>query len=399
MNILVVNCGSSSQNFKLYQVEEPGVNRVVAYGKARNVATATREHARIDWFCNGESHSKEIDLPSHQSAAREIIRIIYQSAITIDAIGHRFVHGGTWLTETTLVTPESIKILEKCLPLAPIHNPNSYDVLQVYREEMPQVPQYVVFDTAFHSRLPEEARQYALPQTLAEQYGFRKYGFHGLSYQYVSQKAAELLGIPLNEVKLIMCHLGTGGSSVAAFKDGHTVDTSMGYSPLPGLVMSTRSGDLDPEIVLQLVKLGYSADRISRILNNESGLIGLSGYSSNLAEIIEAAERGNERCRIAYEVYTNRLKTYIGGYFWQMNGADALIFTDEIGTHSWQLREKVCGNVEQLGVRLDPDANQNAKVDQPQFIHAEDSRVKIISMPTDEEQVILNEVVKALSTK
>lgn len=399
MNILVINCGSSSQNFKVYRVEKPGLNRVIAYGKARNVATTTREHARIDWVMNGESPTKEIDLPSHQSAAREIIKIIDEGGIIIDAIGHRFVHGGTWLTETTLVTTESIKILEKCLPLAPIHNPNSYHVLQVYREHMPQVPEYVVFDTAFHSLLPEEARQYALPQALAEHYGFQKYGFHGLSYQYVSQKAAEFLGIHLNNVKLIMCHLGTGGSSVAAFKDGHTIDTSMGYSPLPGLVMSTRSGDLDPEIVLQLIKLGYSADRISQILNNESGLIGLSGYSSNLAEIIQAAERGNERCRIAYEVYANRLKTYIGGYFWQMNGADALIFTDDIGTHSWKLREKVCGNVQQLGIRLDLDANRNAKADQPQILNAQDSGVKIISMPTDEEQVILKEVVNALSAK
>lgn len=201
------------------------------------------------------------------------------------------------------------------------------------------------------------------------------------------------MGIPLDEVKLIMCHLGMGGSSVAAFKNGHTVDTSMGYSPLPGLVMSTRCGDLDPEIVLELVRRGYTADEISQILNNQSGLIGLSGYSSNLSEIIEAAEVGNVRCELAVEVYANRLKHYIGAYFWQMNGADAIVFTDEVGTHCSKLRDKVCGDAGNLGVHLDVTANAAARTDQPQFIHASDSKVKILSIPTDEEQVILEEVL------
>src|SRR5512133_1031213 len=238
MNILVVNCGSSSQNFKVYHVGERGDRQIILYGKARNVATSTRGGGRIEWQVNGQTHFKDVDLPSHEQAARECIQILQQTRITVDAIGHRFVHGGTWLTETTLVTEESLRVLEKCLPLAPIHNPNSLNVVQVYRDETPQVPQYVVFDTQFHAHLPEAARRYALPQALVERFGFRKYGFHGLSYQFISAKAAELLGIPLNEVKLIMCHLGTGGSSVAAFKNGHTVETSMGYSPLPGLVMS-----------------------------------------------------------------------------------------------------------------------------------------------------------------
>lgn len=394
MNILVVNCGSSSQNFKVYHASESGETEDILFGKAHNVATATRGGGRIEWQANGKMQVKDINLPTHQHAARECIHILQQNSVNIDAIGHRFVHGGTWLTETTLVTEESLKMLEKCLHLAPIHNPNSLSVVQVYRDEYPQVPQFVVFDTQFHADLPEAARRYALPQDLVDRFGFLKYGFHGLSYQFVSSKAAELLGIPLDDVKLIMCHLGTGGSSVAAFKNGHTMNTSMGYSPLPGLVMSTRCGDLDPEIVLELMRQGYTVDDVSQILNTQSGLIGLSGYSSNLPEIIEAAGAGNPRCEMAVEVYANRLKHYIGAYFWQMNGADAIVFTDEVGTHCSKLREKVCGDVSQLGVILDASANAVAKTDQPQFLHANNSKIKIISMPTDEEKVILEEVRK-----
>jgi acetate kinase len=287
-------------------------------------------------------------------------------------------------------------LLEKCLPLAPIHNPNSYSVVKVYTQAFPAVPQFLVFDTSFHARMPEAARQYALPYALAEQCGFQKYGFHGLSYQYVSARAAELLGIPVAKIKLIMCHLGTGGSSVASFEDGNSIETSMGYSPLPGLVMSTRCGDLDPEIVLELARQGRTIDEIETLLNNQSGLIGLTGYSSNLAEIIDAAERGNERCRIAYEVYANRLNNYIGGYYWQMNGADAIIFTDEVGTRCWQLREKVCGSVENLGIKLDRKVNREANPDQEQFLNSPDSITKILSMSTNEESIILQEVMKAL---
>jgi acetate kinase len=397
MNILVINCGSSSLSFRIYSVDKTNEVQTIASGKVRNVGTLTREKPHIDYMVNGESHSVEMDLQTHSQAARECLNIIQQNHNAIDAIGHRFVHGGKWLTQTTRVSIESQQLLIKCLPLAPIHNPNSYSAVQVVSEELPGVPQFLVFDTAFHANMPESARLYALPGELADQYGFRKYGFHGLSYQYISTRAASLLGIPIDKVKLIMCHLGTGGSSVTAYMEGHTVDTSMGYSPLPGLVMSTRCGDLDPEIVLELMRQGRSAEEINTLLNNKSGLIGLSGYSSNLVEIIAAAEQGNERCRIAYEVYTNRLKNYIGGYYWQMNGADAIIFTDDVGTHCWQLREKVCGGVDQLGVRLDKEANRTARSDQVQYINAADSQVKITSMPTDEESIILHEVIQAMN--
>jgi acetate kinase len=241
-----------------------------------------------------------------------------------------------------------------------------------------------------------EAREYALPRDLANQYGLRKWGFHGLSYQYVSGRAAAQLNKPIHNVKLIMCHLGTGGSSACAFEHGHSVETSMGYSPLTGLVMSTRCGDVDAEVALELVRQGMTAGEVSYILNNESGLIGLSGYSSNLAEIMEAAEAGNEQCRIAYEVYANRLKHYLGAYTWLLNGADAIVFTDDIGVSSWKLREKVCGNVTNLGVLLDTEVNRSAPSDRATFINHPDSRTKILVIPTDEERVILEEVMNSL---
>ena len=396
MNVLIFNCGSSSQVFKVYQVEDEHSFKVIAAGKAKNVATQTRAAPQIDWKIGELSGVEKVELTSHRQAAEENLHLLSRHAIQIDAVGHRFVHGGEYFTRTALLTPENLETLKKCFPLAPLHNPNSYSVIEVCAARLTGVPQFAVFDTAFHAQMPQEAVRYAIPRELAQKYGFRKYGFHGLSYSYVSSRAAEWLGKPLSNVRLIMCHLGTGGSSVAAFEQGHSVETSMGYSPLAGLVMSARSGDIDPEIILELIRLGYDADRIDRILNHESGLIGLSGYSSNLAEVVQAAEQGNEDSRIAVEVYANRLKLYIGGYYWQMNGADAIVFTDSIGTASWQLREKVCGSVESLGIELDHRKNRLAKENEESRISSESSSVEILVIPTDEEQVILREVVSAL---
>jgi len=397
MNILIVNCGSSSQNFRIYQVGQDKEPEILLNGKARNVAMKTHESSCIEYSFADATKSLEMSLPSHRAVAEACLRIFAENTIVIDAIGHRFVHGGKWLTCTTQLTPQSRDLLEKCLPLAPIHNPNSFSVMKVYSEVLPAVRQFMVFDTAFHAGMPDAARQYALPRDLVDEFGFQKYGFHGLSYHYISNRAAKFLGIPLDRVKLIMCHLGTGGSSVAAFANGHSVETSMGYSPLPGLVMSTRCGDLDPEIVLKLVRDGRTPDEIDDLLNNKSGLIGLSGYSSNLSEIIEAAEKGNKRCQLAYDVYANRLKNYIGGYYWQLNGADAIVFTDDVGTHCWQLREKVCGEVENLGVKLDRTANREARADSDQLLSQPGSKVKVLSMPTNEEGIILHEVLQALN--
>lgn len=396
MNILVINCGSSSLGFKVYRSKDNHTGEAIAWGKARNVATRTQAESSIDWVVEKTEGKKTIPLDSHRAAATEVLSLLAKHPIQIDAVGHRFVHGGELFKSTTLINEETMEKLLECLPLAPIHNPNSYSVIEACMECLPAARQFAVFDTAFHSSMPPEAREYAIPRNLAQAYGLRKYGFHGLSYQYVSRKAAELLHKSLNEVKLILCHLGTGGSSVCAFSNGHSIATSMGFSPLAGLVMSTRCGDIDAEVVLELARRGLSTGEIEEILNDRSGLIGLSGYSSNLAEIIEAAEAGNDDCRLAYAVYADRLKFYLGAYTWHLNGADAVVFTDDIGVKSWKLREKVCSNADNLGIHFDADANRQATRGSGELVSTPDSPTKVMVLATDEESVIFNEVMKKI---
>lgn len=392
MNILIFNCGSSSQGFKVYRNTGGEHEEVIVKGKARNVATKTKADAVIEWQVNGKGGSKTADLSSHRLAAQHIIAILEETGMIVDAIGHRFVHGGTLFDRTIRIDAAAMQQLKQCLPFAPIHNPNSYSVIEVCSELLPGVPQFAVFDTSFHAGMPEYARRYAIPKDLADQHGFRKYGFHGLSYQFVSARMAVLMERPLESLKLILCHLGTGGSSVAAMRDGKSLDTSMGYSPLPGLVMSTRSGDIDPEVILEMIRNGSSPDEVSRILNNQSGLVGLSGVSSNLQEIIEEAEKGNPDCQLAYDMYAHRLKTYLGAYTWLLNGADAIAFTDDVGLRSWQLRQKVCSGAEALGISLDADRNKAAPPDRTARISADGSKTQVWLVPTDEEIVILREV-------
>jgi acetate kinase len=397
-NILVFNCGSSSQSFKVYRFSTAAPPQVIARGKAKNVATQTQAESSLSWEMNGKQGSIPLQRPAHRDVARTILDLLAQQQVSLDAIGHRFVHGGNLFHQTTRLNAEALAGLKQCFPLAPIHNPNSYSVIEVCLEKLRATPQYAVFDTAFHAHLPEAARRYAIPQRLAEQYGFRKYGFHGLSYQYVSARAAEWLGKPLEQLKLILCHLGTGGASLAALRSGHSADTSMGYSPLPGLVMSTRCGDIDAEVVLELVRKGYTADQVSRLLNDESGLLGLSdGFSSNLEEIINAAEQGNAACQSAFEVYVHRLRLYLGAYHWLLNGADAIVFTDDVGLRSWKLREQVLSGAEQLGVLLDRQANRLAPPERISEIQHPQSRTRILLIPTDEERVIAEEVARQLS--
>ena len=393
MNLLIFNCGSSSQGFKVYQTAEGAEPAVIAAGKARNVAAQTQAKASIEWRIGPASGLLTTDLPTHRQTAEKVLTLLKEHALRVDAVGHRFVHGGDRFDRSVQIDAASLPELRGCLPFAPLHNPNSYSVIEVCLEQLPGVPQYAVFDTTFHAGMPEESKTYALPKDLAAEHGYRKYGFHGLSYQYVSARTAEFLGRPLSSLKLIMCHLGTGGSSVAALKDGHTLDTSMGYSPLPGLVMSTRSGDLDPEIALDLVRQGRTPDEVSGLLNNQSGLLGLSGYSSNLAEIIEAAAAGSTDCQRAYDVYAHRLSFYIGAFHWLLGGADCIVFTDDIGLHSWKLRERVCTGAEALGLLLDREANRLAPADRPSLITLPNSKIQAAVVPTDEEIIILREVL------
>ena len=395
MNILVFNCGSSSQSTKLYRWDGTDFH-VLASAKAFNVETTALTQPSLTLRLGDETVVLTKDVSTHAGAARALIHALREHSIPIDAVGHRFVHGGELFHATTRIDAEQLPRLRLTTPYAPIHNPHTLAVIDVCLEVLPDAPQFAVFDTAFYASMPPAARSYALPQRIAREEGLRKYGFHGLSYQYVSARAADLLGRPLSELKLVMCHLGTGGSSVTALKHGIPVDTSMGYSPLAGLVMSTRSGDVDPGIVLELVHRLGSADEVSRMLNFESGLLGLSGKTSSLLEIIAGMDAGDPDCRLAFDVYAQRLKLYLGGFVWELGGADAIIFTDSLGTQAWQLRQAVCGEVAALGIRPDTERNRTANPSAETLISAPDSSTKIWVIPTDEERVLAEEVVKVI---
>ncbi len=393
MDLLVFNCGSSSQSFTVFRSNGTSAPEIPAHGKARNVATLTKADAVLEWAVGETSGKITADLSSHRAAAELILSVLKEHGIRPDAVGHRFVNGGALFSRTAKLDPETLAKLREAFPLAPIHNPNSYSVIEVCLERLPGIPQYAVFDTAFHSRMPAENTVYAIPRETAEAGGFRKVGFHGLSYSYISGRAAALLGKRPDEVRLVMCHLGTGGSSVCAFRDGHSVDSSMGYSPTSGLIMSTRCGDLDPEIVLDLIRSGMSPDQVSDLLNRRSGLEGLSGYSSNPGEIIAAARAGNKDCELAFKAYVSRLRKYIGAFLFELDGADALIFTDDAGIRYPELREAVCTDTEFFGLSLDRAKNAAYDMKSEACLSTPGSRVQIWAIPTDEERTIYNEIL------
>ena len=401
VNILVFNCGSSSQGFKVYRMDKysqggPEPEAVIT-GKARSVATKTKTPAQLEWSGGKTSGKRELELSSHELAAEAIIAVLGENDIAVDAVGHRFVHGGAELTSTTLIDGRSLPVLRETARLAPIHNPNSLSVIDVCLRRYPGVPQYAVFDTMFFAGMPEEAYTYALPRKLAAEFGFRKFGFHGLSYQYVSRRTAELLGRPLAELRMIIAHLGTGGSSVVAIKGGRPLDTSIGTT-MSGLVMSTRCGDIAPEIELEMMRAGYGPDEIEDVLANRSGIVGLAGVSSNLVEVVASAQQGDKDCELAFAVYAHRLSHYLGAYFWLLRGADAIVFTDDAGTKAWQVRQAVCADAEGLGVSLDAQANERA-VGVEAVISTPDSPVALLVVPTDEEGVITREVLRAMEAR
>lgn len=394
-NLLIFNCGSSSLSYKVYQAQPHAALSLIAHGKAHHVGVQSLEAPYLIHHIGGLSVRRNTALPDHAAAAAEVLAALAEAKLPVDAVGHRFVHGGTRFTRTTEITAENLPDLEACSPLAPIHNPNSLSVISLCRVRLGDTPQYAAFDSAFHARIPEQAYRYAIPLELSDELGLRKYGFHGLSYQFVSGETARLLNVPPEQLRMIACHLGTGGSSAAAIAGGHSVDTSMGYTPLPGLMMSTRCGDIDPSVLLTLIeRYGYSAEQLDQLLNKKSGLLGVSGFSSDLFEIVSRAEAGDERSNLAVEMYSHRLKCYIGSYLAVLGRCDALVFTDDIGQRCWQVRERVCSGMEMLGIELDHEANRKADGSQPQMISTPTSAVQILVVPTDEEIVIAQEGIK-----
>lgn len=387
MNLLVFNCGSSSLNYKVFSGDTTSTTQITAKGKAHRVGVKGSEPSFIEHHVSIQQVKEIQPLETHAQAAESMLQYLRDQRISIDAIGHRFVHGGAYFKESTLLTENTLARLTECLPLAPIHNPNSMSVIHTCLKHLPGCPQYVTFDTAFHAALPPEAYTYAVPPSIRGAHTYRRFGFHGLSYQYVTQAARPFIKTPFSESKIIACHLGTGGSSAVALNNGVPLDTSMGFTPLPGLIMSTRTGDLDAQIPIALLKEGMSTKEIETLLNKKSGLLGVSQFSSDLRDILARAEQ-NPNAQLAFEMAVHRLQKYIGAYLVLLGGLDALIFTDDIGLWSWQIRESVCQGLGWCGIAVDPAANRHAPYDCITPIEAPDSRARVLVIPTDEEWVI-----------
>ncbi len=392
MNILVFNCGSSSLNYKLYAFDN-GQTRVLCRGKAHRVGVAGSEPAFIEHHRGDQTSRVITPIPDHRTAACLALDELAAQGEQIDAVSHRFVHGGDRFQRSILLDESSMEALQDLMPLAPIHNPNSMSVIQVCLKRLPGVPETLTFDTAFHASLPESAYHYDLPQELVSRFGLRKYGFHGLSYQYVSSEAARFLNRPLEELKMVACHLGTGGSSVAAIKGGRSVDTSMGYSPLAGLMMSTRTGDLDPMLVVSLLRReGMDQKALSDIFNKKSGLLGISGFSSDIRDLENTADKEKTASALrAIELYTYRLRKTIGAYVSLLGGIDCLVFTDDIGLQNPLVREKACSGMGWAGIHVEPQANHAAALDRISVISPAGARTTVLALPTDEELVIARE--------
>jgi acetate kinase len=389
MKILVFNCGSSSLSFKVFHARGGNSMDVILAGKAHRVGVKGKEASFVEYRLGEEVEKVVVPLANHGQAAVAALEYLVGKGIGVDWIGHRFVHGGSLFTDSAVVDESSMKRLKACLPLAPIHNPISLDVIEEAQRALPGIPQYVTFDSAFHASMPACAYTYALPRNVVDRFGFRKYGFHGLSYSYVTGEVARFLEKDCEQLKMVVCHLGTGGSSAAAIKGGRSIDTSMGYSPLPGLVMSTRSGDVDPMLTIYLMAIyGYHPDELMDLFNKESGLLGLSRFSSDIRDVIERVSEGDEQAELAVDMYVQRLKKFLGGYILELGGIDALAFTDDIGLHNPLVREKVCAGMEWCGLILDREANTRAIDGQLADVSASQSRARVLVVPTEEELVI-----------
>lgn len=399
MKVLVVNAGSSSIKYQVFDMTN---ETVLAKGLVDRVGIpgTTLEHKPTG---KDEVVIKK-DLPDHTEGMRLVLEVltheeygVIKSMDEIGAVGHRVVHGGESFAESVIIDDHVKKVIQDCFDIAPLHNPPNLMGIEACQALMPNIPHVAVFDTAFHQTMEPANYLYALPYEVYEKYHVRRYGFHGTSHYYVSHRAAEMLGKPYEECKIITLHLGNG-ASMAAIKNGKVVDTTMGFTPLEGLVMGTRCGDIDPAIVFYLMeKLGMDTKEANNYFNKKSGMLGLSGVSNDLRDILEAAKSGNYRAQIALEVYYNRVKGYIGNYIAKLNGCDCLVFTAGVGENGYDIRENICKDLDYLGIKIDVEKNKvrGKEVD----VAAEDSRVRIFVIPTNEELVIARDTYRLAQGK
>lgn len=393
MKILVLNCGSSSIKYALYNMDN---HSVMTSGGAERVGL---EGAFVKVkLANGEKKQIMHDIPEHTEGVKFIFSLltdpeigVIKSLDEIDAVGHRMVHGGEKFSQSVVITPEVIKAFEEVSDLAPLHNPANMKGVNAVSELMPGLPQVGVFDTAFHQTMPAKAYMYAIPYELYEKYGIRRYGFHGTSHRYVSARALEFLGMKAEGTKVITAHIGNGGS-LAAVVDGKCVDTTMGLTPLEGVMMGTRSGDIDGGAIAFIEKkLGLDADGVSNLLNKKSGVFGLCGYT-DMRDVANAAANGDPKAQIAEDSYFYRIKKYVGAYAAAMGGCDVLVFTAGVGENQSLMREKVCENMEYMGIKLDKAKNDEIHGEEA-VISTPDSKVKVVVIPTDEELMIARDTM------
>ena len=390
MNVLVINAGSSSLK---YQLLNPTTGELLAKGLCERIGIDGLFTYKPQLPGKEAIKAASVSMPTHSEAIQAVLNALVDekngvigSMKEIDAVGHRVVHGGEKFAKSVVITDEVMQAIEECNPLAPLHNPANIIGIKACQELMPGVPMVAVFDTAFHQTMPPVAYTYALPYEYYEKDKVRRYGFHGTSHKYVSGRAAAMLGKKPEELKLISCHLGNG-SSIAAVDGGKSVDTSMGFTPLAGLPMGTRSGDLDAGILQYLMnKYGINIDEMLNILNKKSGVEGLSGVSSDFRDLEKAAEEGNARAQLAEEKFAYEVKKYVGAYAAAMGGVDAIIFTAGVGENDKGIRAMVCDGLEYMGVKLDPAANDVRGKET--VISAADSKVKVLLIPTNEELMI-----------
>ena len=400
MKILVLNCGSSSIKYQLFDMESKSVlakGGIEKIGLEGSFLKLTQP--------DGEKVTLTKDIPEHTTGVRFIINVltgeeygVIKSINEIDAVGHRMVHGGEKFSSSVLLTDEVMKDFEACNDLAPLHNPANIKGVNAVKDIAPEMPQVGVFDTSFHQTLPDYAYIYGIPYELYEKYGIRRYGFHGTSHRYITKRVCEMLGVKPEEKKIITCHIGNGGS-IAAVKNGKCVDTTMGLTPLEGLMMGTRSGDIDPgAIPFIMEKLQLDGKGLSDLLNKKSGVLGVSGVSSDMREVEAAAASGNKRAELANTIYFYRIKKYIGAYAAAMGGVDIIAFAGGVGENQYPCREAALEGLEFIGVELDKELNKKSRGEEV-ILSTPESKVKVVLVPTDEELMIASDTYEIVSAK
>lgn len=400
MKVLVINAGSSSLKYQLLDMKK---EKLIAKGNCEKIGLSG---SFVSLKANGQEKIVNVKLDNHDMAMENVIKLLLDpenhllsSLSEIEAVGHRVLHGGEIYTESVLVDDNVLENLEKLKPLGPLHMPANISGINACRLAMPGVPQVAVFDTAFHSKMPAKAYMYGIKYEDYQELGIRKYGFHGTSHRYILAETAKLLGKAPEDIKLISVHVGNG-SSVAAIKNGRTVDTSMGFTPLEGLVMGTRSGDIDPSVVEFLCdKKGWTVQKAVNYLNKEGGVLGISGVSSDMREINTAIQEGNERAKLALDVLCYRIKKYVGTYLAVLNGADAIVFTGGIGENQEDMREAVLSDMTYAGIKFDAKKNLTLPRGTVEEISTPASKVRVFRIPTDEELMIAKDTVRLAKLK